>query len=192
MKKIISFAVIAAMLVCHLSSCALSNEQGSINETKDESLAETALNEYGKIPINELPKKYPSDIAEKNGDYMDIHGVIFNGHLFDDFFEKVEKNEEAYLRKVSYTVEGDPIIHDFYYDTAKFNVTIDTTRDKFGPQAIEEVTFKYLQIFDMNGYLYFMVTNLEPTEELYPKFPADGSADDSIIVKFIGELERKN
>ncbi|MGL5254041.1 MAG: DUF4362 domain-containing protein, partial [Brevinema sp.] len=62
--------------------------------------------------LSSLPKEYSSSMAEKNGDYVDIHGNISNAETMDYFISAVSKKEKAFIRTTIYTIEGDPIILD--------------------------------------------------------------------------------
>jgi len=128
---------------------------------------------FGKISIDDIPKNYLPSEAIENGDYVNLHGIISNENVMIDFLEKVDKNEEAFIRTVLYTIEGDPIINDFYYNRNKFTVTTDNTRDMWGGENKKRETkeFKYLKthsIFDpVNGeYNYHVVTNLETFDDM--------------------------
>jgi hypothetical protein len=142
---------------------------------------EKAAEQFGKIPNKELPKEYPPDIAIKNGDYVNLHGIISNEDVMNEFLEKIEKNEEAFIRTVQYTIEGEPVIYDFYYDKNKFTVVTDHTRHTFaGKNAVkEEKELKYLKthsiIDNVNGeYIYLVVTNLENFDNM-PYFPDENT-----------------
>lgn len=150
-------------------------------------ISNTITDKSDKIPLEELPEFYTSEMAINNGDYVELPiGKIVNENVMADFLEKAEKNEEAYMRKVAYTVEGGALIYDFYYDNGEFNVIFDNTRDKYGgTRTIEEKTFKYLTTFEsISGTLYLVVANKE-TNELLPE-------DDIIILKIIGEKDKKD
>ncbi len=113
------------------------------------------------IKIESLPKDYTSDMAIKNGDYVDVHGNISNENVMNEFLEKISKNQSAFLRKVQFTIEGDPIITDFLYNNGVFTVISDTTRDKFGSGEITTKNYKNLTLYDDGQNKYYFVTNLE-------------------------------
>ena len=119
----------------------------------------------GVIPIDQLPQEYSLDMARDNGDYIvDLHGKISNKSVMADFLENVENGEDAFIRTVKYTIEGDPIIHDFSYNEGKYRVTIDKTRDKYtssDSRIIESREYKYLKIFEANGYSYLVVADTQ-------------------------------
>ena len=148
--------------------------------------SKTPAEQFGKIPISKLPKEYLPDTAIENGDYVNLHGKISNENIMIDFLEKVDKNEEAFIRTVQYTIEGDPIISDFYYDKSKFTVITDNTRDAFGGNNKKRETkeFKYLKthsiIDPVNGeYIYTVATNSENFDDMI-YFPGENT----VILKY--------
>lgn len=148
---------------------------------------------FGKIPIEEIPDKYVPDTAVENGDYVNLHGQISNEDIMTDFLEKVDKNKEAFIRTVQYTIEGDPIINDFYFDGNKFTVTTDNTRDAFGGSDKKRETkeYKYLKthsiIDSVNGeYVYLVVTNTKNLDD-FNYFP-----DENTIILMLYKWIRTN
>ena len=121
-------------------------------------------------PTSDLPYEYPSGIAIENGDYVNIHGIIANEDAMADFLAKVDNKETASVRTVIYTVEGDPIITTFSFNSSYFSVTTDTTRDKFGAQAIENRRYNNLVLYtdEETERTYYIVTDLsEVNKEIY-------------------------
>ncbi|GHV17160.1 hypothetical protein FACS189425_02830 [Clostridia bacterium] len=97
--------------------------------------------------LEDLPTDYGKEQAAKDGVYVNVHGTeIFNLAALIGFYSAIESDapQQAFVRTMLYTVEGDPIITDYQYDGEKYIVTLDTTRDKFGAQTIERLTFNYL------------------------------------------------
>jgi hypothetical protein len=76
------------------------------------------INKPAGIPLEELPSHYPPEMAEKNGDYVELFRKTLNASAMDTFLKRVGNEEEAFIRVVRYTTEGDPIIYDFYCRTA--------------------------------------------------------------------------
>ena len=137
-----------------------------------------------------LPKVYPSELAIENGDYVNVHGTIYNEDVLTDFLNKADRGEDAFIRSVDYTVEGDPIIKEVSYTKEGFTVTIDTTRDKFGEQAVTIKTYQnLLQYQDTeNGIEYVVVTDLpELTKELFDKGFEDGKEITILTIRPITE-----
>ena len=121
-------------------------------------------------PTSNLPHEYPSGVAIENGDYVNIHGIIANEDAMADFLAKVDNKETASVRTVIYTVEGDPIITTFSFNSSYFSVTTDTTRDKFGAQAIENRRYNNLVLYtdEETERTYYIVTDLsEVNKEIY-------------------------
>ncbi|MEC0231699.1 DUF4362 domain-containing protein [Paenibacillus alba] len=69
-------------------------------------------------------------------DVIDMHGGVTNLYKMDQFMKQVEQKEKASIRISHYTIEGDPIYNDIYFDTAKFELQYDTTQDQFGSKEI--------------------------------------------------------
>ena len=121
------------------------------------------VTENSKVPV-----EYTSEMAILDGCYVNLHGIIGNDEVMDTFINKVQNKESAFARHVEFTIEGDPIITDFSYDSKEFTVTRDTTRDKFGSGSIKSYHYKNLVIYeDENTELYesgkityYFLTNL--------------------------------
>lgn len=96
----------------------------------------------------ELPEEYPLNTAVDNGDYVNLHGKIYNDDVMADFLNKVADKESAFIRTVIYTVEGDPIIIDFSYNSKYFSVTKDATRDRHSSDEITNRRFDNLVIYE--------------------------------------------
>lgn len=124
-----------------------------------------------------LPEVYPIEMAAENGDYVDVHGSIYNEDVLTDFLEKADRGEDAFIRIVVYTVEGDPIIKEVSHTKDDFAVTIDNTRDQFGEPKIKANTYQNLLVYqdEESGLEYIVVTDLsELTKEQFDKGFEDG------------------
>ena len=122
----------------------------------------------GNAPID-LPKEYPSELAIENGDYVSVHGTIYNEDVLTDFLAKADRGEDAFIRSVDYTVEGDPIIKEVSYTKeGGFVITIDNTRDHFGKPKVTKSTYKNLLIYkdEEFGIEYIVVTDLSELTRL--------------------------
>lgn len=115
-------------------------------------------------PLEQLPEDYDSEQAARDGAYVNVHGRIANQEALARFLSEVEAGIPSFLRAVIYTVEGDPIIHDYQFDGEVFVVTTDATRDEFAApedRKIRRETFKYL-ILDPDGGFPNSATPLRP------------------------------
>ena len=118
--------------------------------------------------IDTLPKEYTAEMAVKNGDYVNMHGIISNDKVMESFLDNVSKNKTAFIRKTGITIEGDAIIADISFENNVFNVTVDTTRDNFGNYGVKKYTYKNMIKYHDNDNLVYILTNLfEITDKQY-------------------------
>jgi hypothetical protein len=169
--------ILLLLLACSIVTLPACNRQSVTDE--DQEATPTPTSSY-VIPLDQLPQEYTSEMAIANGDYVDMHGTISNETAMDAFLQKFYDKEDAFLRKVQFTVEGDPIITDFSFQDLEFTVKTDSTRDQFGPQEITEAVYKYLVIYiDETGQYYIVTNHEEITEEIFR------SSDYGILLKYV-------
>ncbi|MDR1539523.1 MAG: DUF4362 domain-containing protein [Clostridiales bacterium] len=70
------------------------------------------------MPLAELPVGYGAyeniEQAVLENVYVNVQGAeIYNQNMVDVFYESVFAGNAAFMRAISYTVEGDPIITDY-------------------------------------------------------------------------------
>lgn len=144
-------------------------QQGAESDISDTAVSGTPTESPDK-PLSGLPEEYTIEMAIQNGDYVNVHGEISNAGVMNEFISKAEQKQKAFVRTVMVTIEGDPVITDFYYDGDHFTVEMDTTRDKFSAdRSIESRQFKNLVVFDdkASHTRYYIVTDeKEITEEI--------------------------
>lgn len=111
--------------------------------------------------LTNLPKVYGSEIAEKNGDVVCVHGNNYNIEKLEQFIEKFKDgkaNISDMIRVTTYTIEGDAIIQDLTVtDEKNMNLIMDYTRDKFGPKYIKECNIIDIFTKEENDNLLYMV-----------------------------------
>lgn len=81
-------------------------------------------------PIKELPKEYSLENAKNDNCYVTQNGgIILNQHLAEEFINNYNNSEDAFIRKVQFSDEGE-LITDIYYSSTenKFLVCIDSSR----------------------------------------------------------------
>lgn len=171
-KKIILISC-AVAIGFFLIGYIVSSQAGNLSAINSQPANQTTA------PDTELPDIYPCATAISNGDYVNVHGEIYNDDVMTDFINKVAEDENALIRTVLYTVEGDPIIIDFSYNPNNskcFSVTKDTTRDRYGDGETTNRRFDNLVIYedvDPDRYVdgkrtYYIVTDLlEITKEIF-------------------------
>lgn len=92
--------------------------------------------------IRNLPKNYSKEQAQNDNCFI-IGAMVHNDNLYNEFMDKYNKKENAFIRVVQSTVEGDIFIIDVLYEARnnKIHLVKDDTRDKFSAQ--EDRTIKY-------------------------------------------------
>jgi Domain of unknown function (DUF4362) len=94
----------------------------------------------------EEPAAKLADYKPSEDDIVSMHGDIENLHRFLSFITNVQQGSEDTIRVVSYTEEGDAILHDVEFDGKEIHYILDTRRDGFGPRTIEERECKSVDI----------------------------------------------
>ena len=92
--------------------------------------------------IRSLPESYSKEQAQNDNCFI-IGAMVHNDNLYSEFMNKYNKKENAFIRVVQFTVEGDIFIIDVLYEARnnKIHLVKDDTRDKFSAQ--EDRTIKY-------------------------------------------------
>ena len=92
--------------------------------------------------IRTLPENYSKEQAQKDNCFI-IGAMVHNDNLYSEFMNKYNKKENAFIRVVQSTVEGDIFIIDIVYEAInnKIHIVKDNTRDEFSAQ--EDRTIKY-------------------------------------------------
>lgn len=175
----VAMSIVAAVIAC-MAACAEADESTldgltpGISET--EQGPETASPEAQAtpqnstaaafIPLDSLPAGYSTEAAIADGCYVNIHGTEHNAEKLDAFYEYTKERPEggAFIRIVSYTVEGDAIITDCAYQDGVFTVTEDSSRDRFAGSGdrIRRGTFDYIHRYVLNGdQVYYIVSDYD-------------------------------
>ena len=121
-------------------------------------------------PTSSIPEDYRPEDAIEDGCFVIIHGETSNEERFQSFSGNTSVGIAGFLRKVEYTVEGDPIIIDILYDGSKYLVIEDISRDAFAGNGkmIIKREFKHLNSYEENDETVFYLSNVENmTKEEY-------------------------
>ena len=96
----------------------------------------------GYKDLRTLPANYTKEQAQIDNCFI-IGAMVHNDNLYSEFMDKYNKKENAFIRVVQSTVEGDIFIIDVLYEAInnKIHLVKDDTRDKFSAQ--EDRTIKY-------------------------------------------------
>lgn len=159
--------VLIIALIFVLSGC-----RGNNHEEKDRK------GEF--LPLESLPENYDKEEAEKDGCIINIHGKITNGELFDEFLSNISSEADSFVRIISYTIEGDPIITDVDYKDGIFFVREDNSRDNYGSKdetRFNGLEYKFLKKSEKNDIIYYLTNDENPITDDDKIFP-----DDSFII----------
>ena len=107
----------------------------------------TGCQTTGNPTIDNFEQNIP-DYTPASEDVIDTHGEIENIERFREFLINVNEGKAGNLRVVSYTEEGDPMLHDLEYDGEVIKTTKDTRRDGFGEGSIIHTTCTSIEVVE--------------------------------------------
>lgn len=115
--------------------------------------------------IKELPEDYSKEQAQQDNCFV-IGAMVHNDNLYSEFMNKYNKKENAFIRVVQSTAEGDIFIIDVLYEAKnnKIHLVKDDTRDKFSAQedrTIKYKTYKKTGVWKYQNSEYWVVYNNE-------------------------------
>ena len=143
MKKIL-FLILVSLIVTACQTNGSTNESTKVDITERE-----------EIPVY-------SQTAE---DIVNMHGDITNLNRFFTFLENVEQGHKDKIRVVSYTEEGDPILHDLDFDGEVIESSNDTRRDNFGQRTIYTSTCKSIELEEKQERTDYTLAGCKPDVE---------------------------
>lgn len=163
--RYIVFAVAFFVLIMSLSGCG--NDATDIKN----SATREADNQSTEIPtktpvattntdlqtdytdLMELPVEYSEDMAIRDGVVVNKISSVLNPEYLYRFCDLFSDGSEAFVRVMSYTDEGEPIITDLLYNNGVITMTMDSSRDSNTTEDhLYKKQFKYLVAH--NGLLY--------------------------------------
>lgn len=154
-----------------------SDEYNSIlNFTKETN----ALDEFydtklttGYVNIKQIKEDYTIEEAINDKCFFVNHAKVYNENLYEEFMNKYNNKESAYIRLVQPTTEGDLVIYDIKYDkdNDKIILVTDSTRDKFAADNDRIISLhEYEKIGTYrynNGNLFWVVYNGDINDETF-------------------------
>jgi hypothetical protein len=92
------------------------------------------LTEKSVSSLKQLIKniRYNPEQAVQNGDIVNVHGNLTNSDKWEAFLTNIEARTTDQVQITSYTIEGDPIFYNLYYDGQSIQYTYDNTMDNYG------------------------------------------------------------
>ena len=154
-----------------------SDEYNSIlNFTKETN----ALDEFydtklttGYVNKKKIKEDYTIEEAINDKCFVVNHAKVYNENLYEEFMNKYNNKESAYIRLVQPTTEGDLVIYDIKYDkdNDKIILVTDSTRDKFAADNDRIISLhEYEKIGTYrynNGNLFWVVYNGDINDETF-------------------------
>lgn len=203
-KQKIFLIVITLVGVLFLSACTSKGEQESVGEndrTTEQVTIQGSISDmdriYGSViargveDIRNLPNEYGTDRTKVENCFIsEIQSKTYS--YFSGFMDKYQGKEEAFVRIVNYTDEGDPIIHDiaFLLDSTndrtngnkagRIYVIEDTTRDHYGSKLIRVSDYDSLTVMKKDGMTLLVAFNGS-------EYKADEYSGDSFTLPIQGE-----
>lgn len=129
--------------------------------------------------IRSLPKDYSKEQAQKDKCFI-IGAMVHNDYLYREFMDKYNKKENAFIRVVQSTVEGDSYIIDILYEAIndKIHIVTDNTRDKFSTKEdriIKYRTYEKTGIWNYQNSQYWVVYNGELPDGTKAEYSIDSN-----------------
>lgn len=128
--------------------------------------------------LRTLPENYTKEQAQKDNCFI-IGAMVHNDNLYSEFMDKYNKKENAFIRVIQSTVEGDIFIMDVLYEARnnKIHLIKDDTRDKFSAQkdrTIKYKTYEKIGVWNYQNSQYWVAYNGElPAKDIAQNFIND-------------------
>lgn len=137
--------------------------------------------------IRTLPKNYSKEQAQKDNCFI-IGAMVNNDSLYDEFMDKYDKKENAFIRVVQTTTEGDTFIIDVLYEALnnKIHLVKDDTRDEFSSQedrTIKYKTYEKTGVWNYQNLQYWVAYNGELPEGTNTEYSIN--SDELFIIAII-------
>lgn len=102
--------------------------------------------EKENVPKEHHESSNAPNYNQASDDIVNMHGDIRNLDEFKKFIENVQQNKTDQIRIVTYTTEGDPMLHDLESDGKIIKSTRDTRRDKYGSGTVQTTECRSISI----------------------------------------------
>lgn len=158
-KKVLILAVVVCTL---LTACGQSGEETktgtdtSTSVSQQEGVAQDETFAAMREELVALPEDFGGYMPQEQGYYVIGDQSQENLSILSAFISQVNSGEDASIRAVQYTVEGDAILTAIDYDGTVFKVVQDSTRDQFGQGMVTETEADWASTFmvDDTTFLY--------------------------------------
>ncbi|MBE6088432.1 MAG: DUF4362 domain-containing protein [Clostridium beijerinckii] len=121
--------------------------------------------------LDELPKEYNADDAQKDGDVVQVYGIQYNIEKLDKFIDNY-KNKKAnvgdMVRITGYGDEGGAIIRDLIVEKDCIKFVEDNTRDPFSSEKDKVVKeYKVVDVYKKSSNVVFYYAKTDTGEEKF-------------------------
>jgi len=148
--KIVCLVLIIAALTTACTS-KISNEGKSNNQPLNTTINGEKLSSNSYEELDNLPKKYTPEMAQKNGDIVGVHGKVYNIEKLDEFIKKYKEKKVSatdMVRITSYTIEGDAVVYDLIISGKDIKLIFDNRRDEWSaPEHRKKFQYNIVDIF---------------------------------------------
>lgn len=137
--------------------------------------------------LRTLPENYSKEQAQKDNCFI-VGAMVHNDNLYHEFMDNYHKKENAFIRVVQSTIEGDIYIIDVLYEARnnKIHFVKDTTRDKFSAQEDRTIRYKTYEktgIWNYQNSQYWVAYNGELPDGTKAQYSID--SDELVIITVI-------
>jgi len=134
--------------------------------------------------LRTLSKNYSKEQAQKDNCFI-VGAMVHNDNLYSEFMNKYNKKENAFIRVVKFTVEGNIVIIDVLYEARnnRIHIVKDDTRDKFSAQEdrnIKYKTYEKVGIWNYQNSQYWVAYNGKLPDGTKTQYSID--SDDLFII----------
>jgi hypothetical protein len=131
-------------------------------------------------PTAKLPSDYTSEQAVKDNCFVIGLNKTEGEEVLNSFIQNTYNGIAGYLRRVNYTVEGNPIITDVIYDGNKYFIFEDKTRDAFGGDGdkLYKKEYKFINTYvKENKKIVYLADRNDITNEEFDQKIASSSTE---------------
>lgn len=137
--------------------------------------------------LRTLPENYSKEQAQKDNCFI-IGAMVHNDNLYNEFMDKYNKKENAFIRVVQSTVEGDIFIIDVLYEAKnnKIHLVKDDTRDKFSAKEDRNIkynTYEKTGVWNYQDLQYWVAYNGELPDDIKAEYSIN--SEDLFIIATI-------
>lgn len=131
-------------------------------------------------PTDKLPKEYTSEEAVKDNCFVIGLDKTEGEEVLNNFVQNTYNGIVGYLRRVNYTMEGDPIITDVIYDGNKYFVFEDKSRDAYAGNSdkLYKKEYKFINTYEKeNKKIVYLADRNDITDEEFNQKIASSSTE---------------